>query len=214
MTFSLVLAAPGASLLGAATSSFSLGVGNAVPWVEPGVGAVVSQAWTNRSLRGQLLASVRRGVAVAEAVAAVPDLDEGHRWRQVGLVDADGHAGAHTGAGCTPWAGSVALGTGSVRGVGCANLVAGAGVLDAVAGIVDRAREPRGAGDLARLMLDALAAGQAAGGDVRGQQSACLLVGEGPGQAWHPPDLAVDLRVDDDVAPLAVLDRMLTARAG
>lgn len=211
MTFSLVLAVPAHGLLGAATASCSLGVGNAVPSVWPGVGAVVSQAWTNRSLRGQLLARVAAGADPAAAVAGVPELDDGHALRQVGLVDLSGRAAALTGDDCTNWAGSVPLAAPGMAGVACGNLLVGEEVLAAIGRAVAAAdpTPPRRPGQLAAILVGALAAGQGAGGDLRGQQSAAVVVGGGPAQDWSPPDLDVDLRVDDHPSPLVELERLL-----
>ncbi|MFD1948085.1 DUF1028 domain-containing protein [Nocardioides aestuarii] len=213
MTFSLVLAVPRTGLLVAATASRSLGVGNAVPAVRPGVGAVVSQAWTNRSLRGRVLDVLATGYGPTEALARIPNWDHDHRWRQVGVVDAVGAHAAHTGPDCSAWAGSCAVDGPAVSGVVVANLVTGAGVVEAAAATA-AAGDPADAGALASLALEALLAGQRAGGDRRGQQSAALVVGSGEPQDWSPPDLDVDLRVDDDPEPLAALERLLRARTG
>lgn len=213
MTFSLVLAVPASGLLAAATASRSLGVGNAVPAVRPGVGAVVSQAWTNRSLRGRVLDLLASGGGPDEAVAAIPGWDAEHDLRQVAVVDARGRGAAHTGAACSSWAGSRVVAGASVRGVVVANLVVAEQVAAAAAATA-AAGDPRDAGGLAHLVLAALEAGQWAGGDVRGQQSAALVVGSGEPQGWCPPDLDVDLRVDDDAEPLAALGRLLRARTG
>lgn len=208
MTYSLVLAVPAARLVGAATASCSLGVGNAVPFVRPGVGAVVSQAWTNRSLRGRLLESLAAGGSPDEAVAVIPDIDPEHALRQVGLVDGQGRSAVHTGVRCSAWAGSLSL-AGAANGVACANLVAGERVVETMARVVGSGAPPADAAGLADLMLAALRGGRDAGGDLRGQQSAAVIVGEGAPHAWFPPDLAVDLRVDDHADPLAELGRLL-----
>ncbi|MBF4160775.1 DUF1028 domain-containing protein [Nocardioides acrostichi] len=212
MTLSLVVAVPKAGLLAAATASFSLSVGNSVPAVWPGVGAVVSQAWTNRSLRGRLLAHLAAGARPDQAVATLGALDPEPTLRQVGLVDAAGRSAWHTGSACTPFAGEIDLGT-AVHGVVLGNLLVGRTTLEATAGVLGDAPPPQRPGELAALALTALRAGQRAGGDSRGQQSAALLVGAGPAQDWTPPDLAVDLRVDDHHRPLEELARLLELRS-
>lgn len=218
MTFSVVVSVPAAGLLGAATASRSLAVGNAVPALRPGVGAVVSQAWTNRSLRGKLLAALAAGAAPTDALAAELARDRGRERRQVAVVDAMGRTADHTGVECTPWAGSRPVGDRDrpVVGVAVGNLVVDRNTVDAVAQVV-AATVPDDPGTLAALLVAALRAGQRAGGDVRGQQSAAVLVGSGAGQDWQPPDLDVDLRVDDHERPLEVLAHLagqVTARTG
>lgn len=209
MTYSVVLAVPAAGLLGAATASCSLGVGNAVPAVRPGVGAVVSQAWTNRSLRGRLLDALVEGDAPDQALAGLPGLDPDHAIRQLAVVDARGGTAVHTGSSCSSWAGAVPVVGGGAVGTACANLVHGAGVVEAMAAAVNAHPAPTDAPGLANLLLAMLQAGEAAGGDVRGQQSAAMLVGQGAEQGWCPPDLEVDLRVDDHPEPLVELARLL-----
>lgn len=212
MTFSLVLAVPRAGLIAVGTASRSLGVGNSVPALWPGVGAVVSQAWTNRSLRGRVLSGLADGATPDAVVARIPGQDPDHRLRQLAAVDTRGRTAAHTGAGCSAWAGSAPVHGESTSGMVCANFVAGPGVLAAMTSVVDTATPPEDPEALARLVLASLQAGQAAGGDSRGQQSAALLVGEGRRQSWQPPDLTVDLRVDDHDVPLAELGRLLRLR--
>ncbi|UYM06668.1 DUF1028 domain-containing protein [Solicola gregarius] len=211
MTFSIVVAVPASRLLAAATASRSLGVGNSVPAVWPGVGAVVSQAWTNRSLRGRALALLNTGSTPGGVLAEVPTLDAGHAHRQLALVDARGRVATYTGGACSVWAGACSTSSrdGGVSGAICANLVAGGSVVEAMADEVADSGRVDDAGELARLLVRVLHAGQRAGGDVRGQQSAAVQVGAGNAQDWQPPDLAVDLRVDDHCQPLTELDRLI-----
>lgn len=209
MTYSLVLAVPASGLLGVATASCSLGVGNAVPAVRPGVGAVVSQAWTNRSLRGRVLEVLDGGGAPDAALAGIPRIDTDHAIRQVAVVDAHGRTAVHTGVGCSAWAGSARVVGNGIAGSACANLVRGPRVVASMVEVVRAAAPPADGAGAAQLLLAALRAGQAAGGDVRGQQSAALVVGQGPRQGWFPPDLVVDVRVDDHPEPLQELERLL-----
>ena len=211
MTFSVLVAEPTAGWLGAATASRSLGVGNGVPAVWPGVGAAVSQSWTNRSLRGRALAAVAAGAPPEEALAAALATDPGASLRQAAVVTVTGEVADFTGEECSAWAGArVVSGAdgGGLRGLACGNLLADARTLEDAVSVLDAAR-PRDPADLAAVLLHALRAGQRAGGDVRGEQSAAVVVGAGGAQQWHPPDLDVDLRVDDHERPLDELGRLL-----
>lgn len=210
MTYSLVLAVPAVGMLAAATASRSAAVGSMVPAVWPGVGAVVSQAWTNTSLRGRVLSRLAGGADPTEVLATLSTMDPGHARRQVGVVDVTGRVAAHTGEECSTWAGARAVGRPDAQvGMACGNLLAGEGVVTAIGDVVAAAAAVEHPAALADLLVRALQAGQRAGGDVRGQQSAALLVATGGAQGWQPPDLAVDLRVDDHEHPLDELERML-----
>jgi len=205
MTFTLLAVDREAGLIGAATASRSLAVGNAVIAVDPAVGAVASQAWTNRALRHHLLAAMAGGADAAAAIARVPEHDPQPELRQAAALDLAGRAAAHTGAGTSAWTGHrvgedvVALG----------NLLAGPAVLDAIAETWSRGAAGDALAFAARLVA-ALEAGEAAGGDARGRQSAAVqaaVIDRGARQT--PPALAVDLRSDDHERPLAELRRLL-----
>lgn len=219
MTFTILASDPTRGLLAAATASRSLAVGAGVPALRVGVGAAASQAYTNRSLRGLLLDAVASGASPSTAIARIPDWDSGAAWRQAAVVTADGGVSAHTGDACTAWAGSKA-GDGFVV---LGNLLPGPGVLAAMVaafegtpdeGVVEGERALAG---FSRRVLAALAAGDAAGGDLRGRQSAALLVGIAPppervsADVPTPRDapLAIDLRADDHVRPIDELARLL-----
>lgn len=206
MTYSLLIADRISGVMAVATASRSLAVGNAVPALLPGVGAVVSQAYTNRALRGHLLRELSEGVAPKDAVVELARVDDGLNRRQVGVLRADGAMAAHTGADCTDWAGH-REGDG-VLAVG--NFLAGPHVLDAMVAAIP-SRPGATAVELADRLLKAMSAGLRAGGDRRGQQSAAILVGTGPVQDTFPPNLEVDLRVDDHAQPLDELRRLLGA---
>lgn len=212
MTISVLAVAPGAGLVGAASASRSLAVGADVPAVLPGTGAVVTQAWTNPHLRGPVLAALadRGGVHLAELVGR---LDPEPALRQVAAVDAAGVADVWTGGSCTPYAGHRSGPGWVVAG----NFLAGPGVVTAAADVLGaRLPEAADAGGLADLLVAALEAAQAEGGDRRGQQSAAVLVGAAPDRAASgpPPYLVVDLRSDDHPHPLVELRRLLLLRAG
>jgi uncharacterized Ntn-hydrolase superfamily protein len=197
-TFSIVAGAEGE--FGVAVSTARPAVGALVPHVCLG-GAIATQAWVNIGLGLDGVARLAAGAAVDATLAALLAADPGAAHRQVHGIDAAGRQHAHTGAECVPWAGH-RLGSGfSVAG----NMLVGEGVLDAMA----RAFTGATTTDLAERLLLALEAGQAAGGDKRGKQSAALLVASPRPRVYH------NLRVDDHAEPVAELRRIFTlARAG
>ena len=200
MTFSIVAWDRETADLGVAVASKYLAVGAAVPWVEAGVGAVATQSFVNASYGPDGLDLLRRGeepITVAQILTAK---DNERDVRQLGIVDAQGRAVTFTGVGCLDWAGGM-IGDGvAMQG----NLLAGPGVIAAMERAwLDNARQP-----LADRLLVALLAGDRAGGDRRGRQSAAILVkrvGAGYGGAT---DQLVDLRVDDHFDPVPELQRL------
>lgn len=221
MTFTLLAADPGAGLLAAASASRSLAVGNAVIAVDPAVGAVASQAWTNRELRARMLDALAEGRSPAEVVAQVPVWDEGAELRQVAAMTPSGGGDARTGHETTPWAGARVRPGLVVLG----NLLTGAEVLDAVVRGYDAFEDPTAseratARDepsadvvlLARRVVAAMLAGEAAGGDRRGRQSAAVVVTRVRQHRVFPPQLDLDLRVDDAADPLQRLARLVEAQ--
>lgn len=221
MTFTILASDPERRLLGAATASYSLAVGAGVPLVRAGIGAAASQAYTNRALRHRALDALAAGAAVADIIAGLPAHDPGHAQRQLAVIDAAGRSAAHTGADCSDWAGSRATaGPAGTALVVAGNLLPGPAVLEAMTAafagaIAERANRPGPAdpaAGFALALVRALAAGEAAGGDRRGKQSAALLVAAGGADQADPAALAHDLRVDDHPEPVAELARLL-ARA-
>jgi len=199
VTYSIVALDERTGELGVAVQTRWLAVGSLVPWLRPGVGAIATQSFvdTRYGFEGiQLLAAGRSPeAALAELVAA--DADPG--VRQVGIVDAAGRAAAHTGADCVAAAGHV---TG--RGVSVqANMMERPTVWPAMLATFESA-----GGDLADRLVAALRAAEAEGGDVRGRQSAAIVVVPGRPDA-HPWDIRYDIRVDDARAPLDELERLL-----
>lgn len=194
-TFSIVARCPRTGQLGVAVSSAVPAVGSMCPYVMPGVGAVSTQAWVNPYLAIEVLEAMRRGAGAADALAGVMAADAGRELRQIGVVDASGRAAAHTGAQCTDWHGQI-VGEGfSAQG----NMLAGAQVLDAMAAdFMAAANEP-----LDERLMRALEAGQRAGGDKRGKQSAAIKIA---GREAYPD---VDLRVDEHASPVKELRRVL-----
>ena len=196
-TYSIVARDPSTGELGVAVQSHWFAVGSVVAWAQPGVGAAATQSVAEVAHGPNVLERVRQGLGAADALAAVLDEDDLARFRQVAVVDADGRAAGHTGSGCIPHAGEVVG-----EGFSCqANMMAGETVPVAMAAAY-RAQD----GDLAERLLAALDAAEAAGGDVRGRQSAALLVVPSTGEAWRT---RFDVRVDDHPEPLPELRRLL-----
>jgi uncharacterized Ntn-hydrolase superfamily protein len=182
-----------------AVQSRAFRAGGGVPWAVAGVGAIATQAFTERSY-GQLgLELLRAGKTPEQALAGLVAADEDATVRQVAMVDAEGRTAAHTGADCIPEAGHLTGDGYSVQ----ANIMRSADVWPAMAEAFEAATGP-----LARRLLAALDAAEAAGGDWRGQQAAGLLVVPTSGQPW---ERVSDLRVDDHPTPLVELRRLLDA---
>ncbi len=200
MTFSLVAFDPTNDDLGIAVESKFLAVGSVVPWAITGVGAIATQSWANTRYGPLGLEMLRQGLTPEQVGAALVAGDENAAQRQFGIVDAQGRAFTYTGAGCFSWAGGH-IGTNyAAQG----NILAGAPVVDALAETFEAAR-----GELADRLVAALAAGQAAGGDKRGQESAALLVVRAGGGYAGFNDRYIDLRVDDHPRPIEELKRLL-----
>lgn len=200
-TYSIVARDAGSGEMGVAVQSHWFSVGSVVPWAEAGVGAVATQSFVQPSYGPLGLAAMRDGKSPDEALATLLAKDPHPEVRQVAFVDASGRVAAHTGAGCIPAAGHRTGQGYSVQ----ANLMLGSEVPDAMAAAFERATGP-----LAERMLSALEAAQEVGGDIRGKQSAAILVvrAERSDAPWS--DRLVDLRIEDDAAPLRELRRILT----
>jgi uncharacterized Ntn-hydrolase superfamily protein len=202
MTFSIVARSADGESWGVAVASKFLAVGSAVPAAVAQVGAVATQADANVAYKGLALAHLDEGATASVALQRLLEEDEGRDHRQVGIVDSDGGAASHTGPACLDWAGSVTGDGYAIQG----NVLTGEEVVEAMRESWE-ATDP--AAPLARRLLAALAAGDEAGGDARGRQSAALLVvKEGAGYGGLD-DIAVDLRVDDHEAPIPELTRLL-----
>jgi uncharacterized Ntn-hydrolase superfamily protein len=202
MTYSIVARDPDTGELGVAVQTRWPNVGSVVPWAEPGVGAVATQSFAEESYGPLGLDRMRDGMAPADALAALLADDAGRETRQVGMVDATGRAAAHTGARCVEASGHVTDANLSIQ----ANMMERATVWPAMAEAF-RATE----GALADRLMAALLAGEGEGGDVRGRQSAAILVVPGSGPAWAT---RYDLRVEDSRAPLDELARVLRLARG
>jgi uncharacterized Ntn-hydrolase superfamily protein len=199
-TYSIAACDLEAGQWGVATQSKFLAVGSVVPWAEPRVGAIATQAWANPRYGPDGLRLLRDGRSAAEAVKELTAADEGRDHRQLGIVDAAGDGATYTGAECLEWAGGVAGPGFAAQGNILVSEATVAGLVDTFA---STARRP-----LAERLLACLSAAQAAGGDRRGQQSAALLVVERDGGYASLSDVLVDLRVDDHPAPVEELARL------
>jgi uncharacterized Ntn-hydrolase superfamily protein len=203
MTFSIVARSADGESWGVAVASKFLAVGSAVPAAVAGVGAIATQADANVAYKGQALAHLDDGATASVALQRLLEEDEGRDHRQVGIVDVDGGSASHTGHACLDWAGSLTGEGYAIQG----NILTGEDVVTAME-TSWQTSDPEAS--LARRLLDALTAGDQAGGDSRGRQSAALLVvKEGAGYGGLD-DIAVDLRVDDHSNPIPELERLLT----
>jgi uncharacterized Ntn-hydrolase superfamily protein len=199
-TFSIVAFDPSTGDLGVAVQSKFLAVGAVVPFAKAGVGAVATQSWANTSYGPRGLDLLAAGKSPEEVIAALTGADDRPEQRQVGIVDAQGRSATFTGANCYSWAGGVIGPNFAAQG----NILVGKETVDALAGTFQQAQ-----GTLAHRMVEALAAGQRAGGDSRGQQSAALLVVRAAGGYGGFNDRMIDLRVDEHPHPIDELARLL-----
>jgi uncharacterized Ntn-hydrolase superfamily protein len=206
VTFSIVARSADGQTLGVAVASKFLAVGAMVPAAEAEVGAVATQAYANLAFRPQGLALLRTGVSPVDVVAGLTAADPGRARRQLGVVGATRDGATFTGDACPEWAGGTAGDGFAIQG----NILAGPRVVDAMrAAWLASATEP----SLGRRLMAALRAGDTAGGDRRGRQSAALLVvAKGAGYGGRG-DVGVDLRVDDHRDPVAELGRLIEVHA-
>jgi uncharacterized Ntn-hydrolase superfamily protein len=197
MTYSIAARDPGTGELGVAVQSHWFSVGQIVPWAQAGVGAVANQSVPEPALGPRILELLRDGAGAAEALERVLEGDEGLDFRQLAIVDAVGEVAVHTGDGCIPHAGHQ-IG----HGFSCqANMMAAPTVPAAMARAFESASGP-----LAERLVAALRGAEGEGGDLRGRQSAALLVVGAEGESWQR---AIDLRVEDHADPVTELDRLL-----
>lgn len=196
VTYSIVARDRSSGELGVAVQSHFFSVGSLCPWVEPGVGAVATQSEVLVSYGPLGLDRMRAGTAPAEALRQLLADDEDAAKRQVAFVSASGDVGVHTGDRCIAEAGHLTGEGWSVQ----ANMMRDVGVPEAMADAFTQSE-----GDLSTRLLDALDAAEAAGGDIRGRQSACVLVAPAEGPQW---ERTVDVRVDDHAEPLVEIRRL------
>jgi uncharacterized Ntn-hydrolase superfamily protein len=194
MTWSIIARDPATGDFGIAVATKFFAVGARVPHIAAGVGAIASQAMANQFYGTNGLRLLENGIPPDEAIAMLTEDDAGREHRQVHMMDRDGRIAAHTGAECIDWCGHLRGEQFSIAG----NMLAGGRVLDETAA----AYRSGAALPFARRLIAALKAGEAAGGDKRGKQSAALVIyGE---EEWAD----LDLRVDDHADPLAELERL------
>lgn len=199
-TYSIVARDPVSGQLGVAVQSHWFSVGPLVPWAEAGVGAVATQSFVDPAYGPLGLELMRAGKTAKQALDGLLASDPGAAVRQVAMIDARGNLAAHTGAKCIPAAGHITGANFSVQ----ANLMLNDKVWPAMAEAFKNA-----SGDLADRMMAALEAAEQVGGDIRGKQSAAILIVSGAptGKPWS--DRLVDLRVEDHPEPLAELRRLV-----
>ena len=200
MTFSIVARDPQAGESGIVVQSKFLAVGAVVPWAKAGVGAIATQSWANTSYGPRGLELLASGLSVQETLAQLIGEDDGRASRQVGIVGVDGQPATFTGDQCFPWAGGQVGEHYTCQG----NILVGKDTVLAMARTFEQTT-----GRLCDRLVAALAAGQAAGGDSRGQQSAALLVVRQGGGYGGFNDRFIDLRVDDHPQPINELKRIL-----
>lgn len=192
-TFSIAAYDPIAVEWGIAVASKFLAVGAVVPWARAGAGAVATQSYANTAYGPDGLRMMEAGLSAQQTLERLIAGDEGRNRRQVGLVDARGMAVTYTGTDCHNWAGGVTGPHYAAQG----NILVNADTVEAMADVFEESE-----GELADRLVGALAAGQAAGGDQRGRQSAAVLVVRHQGGYAGFNDRYLDLRVDDDTQPI------------
>ena len=199
-TYSIVACDLEAGQWGVAVQSKFLGVGSIVPWAEPHVGAIATQAFANPRYGPEGLGLLREGLSADETVERLTTADDGRAERQLGVVDGEGRSATFTGDQCNEWAGGRA-GTGyAAQG----NILVSAATVDALAETFESSADS----PLSARLVACLDAAQAAGGDSRGQQSAALLVVQRDAGYAELSDSLVDLRIDDHERPLEELRRL------
>ncbi|NVO84406.1 DUF1028 domain-containing protein [Hymenobacter terrestris] len=203
-TYSIVARDPRTGELAVAVQSHWFSVGTSVSWAEAGVGAIATQSFTNKSFGPRGLALLKSGQSAQQTLDELLRTDEGRDVRQVAIVDNQGRVATHTGAKCIDFAGHQQGAQFSVQ----SNMM----LTEQVPAAMARAFERNAQLPLPERLLAALEGAQAAGGDIRGRQSAALLVVRGTASAEPWTDRLVDLRVDDSAEPLRELGRLLRLR--
>lgn len=202
VTFSIVARSADGTTYGVAVASKFLAVGAVVPAAAAGVGALATQAWANLAYRRDGMALLGEGRSARETVDILVAADEQAADRQLGVVDAHGGSATYTGSTCLSWAGGVHGDGYAIQG----NILTGPDVVEAM----ERAWLATDEGaPFARRLLAVIAAGDRAGGDARGRQSAAVYVVTPEGGYGGGSDVLVDLRVDDHADPVPELERLL-----
>jgi uncharacterized Ntn-hydrolase superfamily protein len=199
-TFSIVARDSVTGEMGVAVQSHWFSVGSIVSWGEPGVGVIATQSFVNPSFGLEGLKLLKKGKSPAEVVKILTDADTGRDLRQLAVLDTSGRTACYTGKKCIPSAGNITEKNFSVQ----ANLMLNENIWPAMAKEFKQTKGP-----LAERMLAALEAGQASGGDIRGKQSAAILVVKGKATKKPWEDRYIDLRVEDNPEPITELRRLL-----
>jgi uncharacterized Ntn-hydrolase superfamily protein len=200
MTFSIVGHDPATGEVGIAVQSKFLAAGSVVPWAKAGAGAIAVQSWSNTGYVDKALAMMAEGVHPQQIMETLTAADDGREFRQVGMVDCRGRAATYSGRECMEWAGGLTGQNFAAQG----NILVGRATVEALADTFMNSQ-----GDLAERLSLALAAGQKAGGDRRGMQSAGLYIAKEGGGYGGFNDRFVDIRVDDHQDPITELRRIL-----
>lgn len=198
-TFSIVAFDPKTKEWGIAVESKFVAIGAVTPWARANLGAIATQSYINTTFGPKGLELLSQGKSAQETLEILIAGDEGRNWRQVGIIDAEGNAANYTGANCSKWAGSVKGKNYTIQG----NSLVSRATIDAMEEAFLKTE-----GELAYRLLEALTAGQKAGGDSRGKQSAALLVVQEGGGYRGFNDVKVDLRVDEHAKPITELRRV------
>lgn len=204
-TFSIVAFDPSTKEWGIAVQSKFLAVGAVVPWARANVGAIATQSYANTTFGPRGLELLSQGKTAQEVLDILIESDEERHLRQVGIVDTQGNSATYTGEKCHDWAGGVVGENYAAQG----NILVSEATVTSMAKTFENVE-----GELAHRLLQALEAGQAAGGDSRGQQSAALLVVQEKAGYRGFNDIKVDLRVDDHPEPIAELKRIYGVHQG
>ena len=200
-TYSIVACDLEAQQWGVSVQSKFLSVGSVVPWAEPHVGAIATQAYANPRYGPNGLQLLREGMSAQEVVDRLTGEDEGRDHRQLGVVDGQGNAATYTGSECMDWAGGRTGESYAAQG----NILVNKETVDAMADTFESTT-----GALAVRLIDCLAAAQEAGGDSRGQQSSALIVVQRDGGYAGMSDVLVELRIEDHERPIEELRRVYT----
>jgi len=198
-TFSIIARDPETGDFGVAVQSKFFNAAAIVPWAKAGVGAIATQAFANYSYGPEGLRLLEQGLTASEVVQRLTESDPDRERRQLAVIDSKGNVAHFTGSRCIPWAGAISGPNYSAQG----NILVGEEVVRAMAKAFETTP-----GDLADRLVAALIAGQEAGGDARGQQSAGLLIVR-KGAGFGGSDRYIDLRVDDHPEPIRELQRLL-----
>jgi uncharacterized Ntn-hydrolase superfamily protein len=213
-TFSILAFDPATGEIGGAVQSRVFSVGNGVLWAEAGVGAAATQAIVDVSYGPQAIALLRKGVSPDQVIKQVWDADPDPRtnWpkegRQFAVIDAKGDVAAYTGPKATAWAGHKSCSAANTHCTAQGNILKGSQVVDSMVAAFERTT-----GHLSFRLLAALEAGQLAGGDTRGMQSAAMLIVKKDGGVWLHNDTVLRLQVDDNPEPIKELRRLVELAA-